>query len=102
MTIRARAWTALAIPPFAWFAFQQGLSALLHADCTRAGWGIAWGIASLAGVAFALRLVWPLRRHEGELANPWLARLAAVLCGIFALAIAFQTLAVAMVPACVG
>ncbi len=28
MTIRARAWTALLLPPFAWFLFQQGLSAL--------------------------------------------------------------------------
>lgn len=102
MSIRARTWTALAIPPLVWFVFEQGLSALLHADCSRAGIGLVWGVASLAACGLAVRLAWPLRRHYGTLSNPWLARLAIALAGVFSLAIAFQTLAIAIVPACVG
>lgn len=102
MSIRARTWTALAIPPFTWFLFEQGLSALLHADCTRSWIGLVWGAASLLVCALGLRLAWLLRGAHGTLTNPWLARLAMALSGIFCLAIAFQMLAVAMVPACVG
>jgi len=102
MSIRARAWTALAVPPIAWFLFEQGLSALLHADCTRWPIGLPWGVASLVACGLSLRLAWPLRGHHGALANPWLARLAIALTGVFCLAIAFQTLAIAIVPACVG
>lgn len=102
MTIRSRTWTALALPPLGWFAFQQGLSILLRADCGRTGWGIAWGLASLGLCALAVRLSWRLGRHEGTLAEPWLARLATALAALFALAIAFQTLAIAVVPPCVG
>ncbi|WP_162875547.1 hypothetical protein [Sphingomonas crusticola] len=100
MSIRARAWTALLLPPVTWFLFEQGLSALLHADCTRAGVGIAWGVASLAVCAVAFRIAWPLHAHEGVLVHPWLARLALVVAGFFALAIAFQLLALLMVPPC--
>jgi hypothetical protein len=102
MSRRARTWIALALPPVAWFVFEQGLSALLHADCTRSGIGLAWGLASLVLCATASRIGWRLRGPHGALAEPWLAGLAIVLAGLFALAIAFQTLAVAMVPACVG
>ncbi|VWX49420.1 hypothetical protein [Novosphingobium sp. 9U] len=102
MSIRARTWAALATPPFTWFLFEQGLSALLHANCLRWDLGLAWGLASLALCAVSFRFAWPLHKHEGLLANPWLARLALALTGIFCLAIAFQTLAIAMVPACVG
>lgn len=101
-SIRTRTWTALALPPFTWFVFEQGLSALLHADCSRWQIGLAWGIASLAVCGLSLRLAWPLRGHPGALTNPWLARLAMALAGVFGLAIAFQTLAIAIVPACVG
>lgn len=102
MSIRARAWTSLAVPPFTWFVFEQGLSALLHIDCTHWPIGLVWGVASLAICLLSLRLAWPLRLHHGVLVNPWLARLAIALTGIFCLAIAFQTLAIAIVPACVG
>jgi len=101
MSVRARAWTALLIPPLTWFTFQQGLSALLHADCSRWDIGLAWGIASLVACGFGVRVGWPLRGEHGALVNPWLARLGMVLAGIFSLAIAFQTLAIVMVPACV-
>jgi hypothetical protein len=102
MSIRARTWTALAIPPLSWFLFEQGLSALLHSDCTRSWMGLVWGTASLLVCALGLRLAWPLRARHGALVTPWLARLSMALTGIFSLAIFFQTLAVAMVPACVG
>lgn len=100
MTIRARAWIALLVPPLAWFLFEQGLSALLHVDCTRSGVGIGWGAASLVACAVAFRMAWPFRGREGALANPWLARVALVVTGLFALAIVFQTLALLMVPPC--
>jgi len=103
MSIRARAWTALALPPLIWFLFEQGLSALLHADCSLWPVGLAWGAASIAGCVVAMYLAWPLRgTTDTKLAHPWLARLALALCGIFALAIAFQTLAIVIVPACVA
>jgi len=102
MSVRARAWTALLLPPFAWFLFEQGLSHVLHAHCGVVGVGLGWGVASLAACALAAGLVWHLARREGALADIWLARLALALSGIFSLAIAFQTLAIVMVPPCVG
>ncbi|MEH3121357.1 MAG: hypothetical protein PGN16_05135 [Sphingomonas phyllosphaerae] len=103
MSPRSRSWTALVLPPVAWFGFEQGLSALLHARCNLAGWGLAWGAASLIVCALAAWLAWPLARRGGDLlATLWLARLALALAGIFALAIAFQTLAILLVPPCVG
>lgn len=101
MTIKARAWTALLLPPITWFVFEQGLSALLHANCRLWGAGLVWGAASLLVCGLGLRVAWPLRRPSGELADPWLARLAIVIAGVFGLAILFQTLAILIVPACV-
>ena len=100
MSIRRRATLACLLPPFGWFLFEQGLSALLHADCGRWGVGLAWGVASLALCGLAVRIAWPLRGDHGALSDPWLARLGLVLAGLFGLAIAFQTLAILMVPAC--
>ncbi|TCU54625.1 hypothetical protein EDF58_10856 [Novosphingobium sp. PhB57] len=102
LSIRARAWIALLSPPSVWFVFEQGLSALLHARCDAAPVGIIWGIASLALCAIAARIAWPLKTHDGDLANSWLARLAIAVAAIFALAILFQTLALSLVPPCVG
>lgn len=101
-TIRARAWLALVLPPGAWFTFQQGLSALLHVRCDATFIGIAWDLTSILICALALRIAWPLRRHQGALANPWLARLAVAVAAIFALAILFQTLALSIVPPCIA
>ncbi|MGN7161270.1 hypothetical protein [Sphingomonas sp. SAFR-052] len=101
MSVRARAWTAIAVPPFSWFLFEQGLSALLHADCRRAWVGVVWGVAAAglcAGVAWR---VWHLRPAVGERGDVWLARLAPMIAALFTLAIAFQTLAVLLVPPCV-
>ena len=101
MSIRARAWIALLLPGFTWFLFEQGLSALLHSACARSGIGTLWGLASLIVCALAFRIAWPLRNHSGNLANPWLARLALIVTAFFALAITYQTLATIMVPPCV-
>jgi hypothetical protein len=101
MTVTGKAWLALAVPPIAWFVFEQGLSALLHARCTLAWLGIGWGVISLAACGAAVRIAWPLRRPGSELAGAWIARLALAVAAIFGLAILFQTLAILIVPACV-
>ena len=56
MSIRARAWAALLLPPVTWFVFEQGLSALLHARCARWDIGLGWGLASLAVCGVGLRV----------------------------------------------
>ena len=95
-------WIALLLPPLSWFLFEQGLSAVLHADCGQSGIGIVWGLISLALCGLAARLAWPLRGPHGALANAWLARLGIVIAAIFALAIGFQLLALVIVPPCVA
>ncbi len=102
LSIRARAWIGLLLPPMTWFLFEQGLSALLHADCGRWRIGLAWGVVSIALCALAARIAWPLTGSHGPLSHTWLARLAIAVAGIFALASAFQTLALLIVPPCVG
>jgi len=100
MSMRARAWTALIVPALSWFLFEQGLSAVLHADCSRWMFGLLWGLFGLGGCGIALALAWPLRRAGPDPADPWLARLACVVAGFFALAILYQILAILIVPAC--
>lgn len=100
LSARARAWTALTLPAAAWFSFQQGLGWTLRVDCGSAWIGIGWGAASLLIIAGAASLAWRQVRPRVLLVHPWLARLALLGCVVFALATAFQTLAVAMVPPC--
>lgn len=102
MSVRARAWTALLLPPLAWFAFEQGLSHVLHLACERAWIGLVWGAASLLLCAAAMRVGWSIARHADKGADPWIARAGVMMAGIFALATFFQTLAVALVPPCVA
>ncbi|MFC3212782.1 hypothetical protein [Novosphingobium panipatense] len=102
LSIRARVWLALTLPPLSWFAFEQGLSALLHLRCNATSLGIAWGLASILLCSLAARIAWPLHQRRGPLASAWLARLALAVAAIFALAILFQTLALSIVPPCVG
>lgn len=97
---RARAWTVLALPALAWLAFQQGLGWVLRVACSAAWVGIAWGVASLAVCALAAWLGRPLSRGPGQTVHSWLAHMALLGCGVFGLAIAFQTLAVVLVPPC--
>jgi hypothetical protein len=102
---RVRPWLALFLPPFAWYVFEIGLASVLKVTCAQVGeWlGLAWGAASLIACAIAAVLAWPYARPAGDQTPPrlWLARVALLLSGIFALAIAFQTLGVLIVPPCV-
>lgn len=102
MSIRARVWTALLVPAFTWFLFEQGLSALLHSACGQVTIGVLWGVASLLLCAFFARRAWSLTQVGPETAAVWLARLATGMAGLFGLAIACQTLAILVVPPCVG
>lgn len=100
MSQRARAWLALVGPALVWLIFQQGLGWVLRVACDRAPIGLAWGAASLLVCAV---VIWPARRLAragGEAVHPWLARIALLGGTVFALAITFQTLAVALVSPC--
>jgi len=97
-------WVALALPALAWMSFEYGLASSLRASCTAVGsWlGPAWGVASLLVCAGAAMLARPLSKgtDRDPPVRPWLSRVATVVAGIFALAIAFQTLATLIVPSC--
>lgn len=97
-------WVALALPPVAWIVFEYGLASSLRPACTTVGsWlGPAWGAGSLIVCVTAALLAWPLARtlEADPPTRPWLARIALVVAGIFALAITFQTLATLIVPSC--
>ena len=103
---RVRPWAALLLPPIAWYLFELGLGSVLKVDCAPVGgWlGVTWAVASLAACAAAVALAWSQARPAGDQTPPraWLSRIALLLAGIFALAIAFQTLAVLIVPPCVN
>ena len=101
ITAHLRPWAALTLPASAWFLFQQGLAMTLRGQCTAAGipLGPVWGVLSLAACAAAARLAWS-RRSGGTASDRFLARLALFGAGLFALAIAFQTLATLVVPPC--
>lgn len=102
LSLSGRAWLSLTLPPVAWFLFEQGLSALLHARCQDNALGVGWGAVSLAACVLAAWIAWPLHVHREHLANPWLASLGLMIAPIFALAIAYQTLALLLVPPCLG
>ena len=104
-TARWRPWIALLLPPLAWYGFEIGLASVLRVTCAPIGaWlGSAWGAAALALCAVAAAVAWPLaaRPPNDRTTSPaWLAAIALVTAGIFALAIAFQTLATVIVPPC--
>jgi len=102
---RVRPWLALVVPPAAWYVFEVGLASVLKVTCAPVGeWlGVAWGGASLLACAIAAALAWPYAHPAADRTppRPWLARIALLLSGLFALAIAFQTLSVLIVPPCV-
>ena len=103
---RLRPWAALFLPPVSWYVFEVGLASVLKVDCAPvADWpGIAWGGLSLLVCGAAMALAWPYAHPAGDQTPPrrWLARVALLLAGIFALAIAFQMLGVLIVPPCVA
>jgi hypothetical protein len=98
---RIKLWLALALPAVAWFGFQQGLAMTLRGDCASAGapLGIVWGLGSLLACAAAGRIALAgIRTCEGS--DRFVARIAVFGAGLFALAIAYQTLATAIIPPC--
>ncbi len=101
---RVRAWVALLLPPLAWYTFEIGLATALRLDCTAVGaWlGVAWGVVGVALCGAAVIVARPIARDDGDRtpSRPWLAAIARTGAGIFALAIAFQTAASAIVPSC--
>jgi hypothetical protein len=104
---RVRPWVALLVPPSTWYLFELGLGSVLKVNCQPVGdWmGLIWGVVSLAACCGAMVLVGrsalvPAGDQTGS--RVWLSRVALILGGIFALAIAFQTLSVLIVPPCAG
>ena len=95
---------ALILPPLAWYGAQQGLGYVVRLQCAAAvGPGALAGAFALLACAAAAWLAVGVRRDEPS--PPGRAdsvrRAVAVLgAGVFALAIAFQTLAVLIVPSC--
>jgi uncharacterized membrane protein YedE/YeeE len=84
--------------------FEWGLASMLRPACHAAGgWlGLGWAGLSLAACAAAALIARPLARDTDPASSrPWLARLAMIGAGIFALAISLQTLAILIVPSCV-
>jgi hypothetical protein len=98
---RFRVWLALMLPAAAWFAFEQGLAMTLRGNCEYAGFplGIVWGLASLLACAAGgwISLA-GIRNLSGS--DQFVARIAVFGAGLFALAIAYQTLATAIIPPC--
>lgn len=107
--LRFKPWVALALPPLAWYGYEIGLSSALRLSCATVGaWlGGAWGGGGLVVCLTAAWLAWRVAAPTEDAANeapaprPWLARIALVNAGLFALAILFQALATLIVPACV-
>jgi len=97
-------WIALLVPALAWMLFEFGLASSLRAHCAAVGnWlGPVWGAASLLACAGAAMLARQFAAgvDKDPPTRPWLARVAMVVAGIFALAITFQTLATLVVPPC--
>jgi hypothetical protein len=90
----------------AWFLFQQGLSAAMRSNCHLGAppLGTVWGIFSLLLCALsgasARPATWPSSLEANRMPR-FLAYLAVIGAGFFALAIAFQTLATLIVPPCI-
>lgn len=103
---RARPWAALLLPPLAWYGFEVGLGSVLKTRCATVGGGLGfgWGLAAVMLCLAAMALARPSPGRVGDQTPPraWLSRVALVLAAIFTLAIAFQMLAVLIVPPCVG
>ncbi len=97
---------AMAIPPLAWFVYQQGLGDLLRADCARGGqWtGLAGGVLALAAClacVLCARLGWvSSERNAHRETVRLLGVLALSSAALFGLAIAYQMAASAIIPPC--
>lgn len=102
---RARPWIALLVPALAWVAYEYGLGWAMRRACAAVGtWlGPVWGAFSLLACAAAWAIARPMAdrgESDNPPARPWLARLALLGAAVFGLAIALQTIATVIVPAC--
>lgn len=102
---RVRPWAALVLPPLAWYVFEIGSASALRVSCPAVGgWlGPTWGAACLVVCAIAGWVAWPVASglaSDQTPPQPWLARIALFIAGIFALAITFQTIATLIIPPC--
>jgi hypothetical protein len=99
---RTRLVIAIALPPLAWFGYQQGLGMILRSGCSSAAppFGPAFGAAALIACALAALLGAPKEaRYPGRFLASCIAQFGAAL---FGLAIAFQTIATLVIPSCVA
>jgi hypothetical protein len=98
---------ALLMPPLAWISFEYGLAISLSSACVAVGswlgplWGAGAFFACLIGAIIAQRTIQLGRAQQKEL-NRWLGKVALLGCGVFSLAILFQTIATLIVPPCVN
>jgi hypothetical protein len=104
---RTRLTIALFLPALAWFQFQQGLIVAMRGRCTAGAppVGLVWGLVSLALCLLAMWLAGSSSRPsdlEGRQVSRFMALLALIGAGLFALAIIFQTMAILIVPPCIG
>jgi hypothetical protein len=105
LKMSARIWACLGVPACAWILYEYGAAASLRTACSTIGGyaGVLWGALSLV-VCLAAVLVLSSSGRAAKMDNPpvrpWLARVGMLASGIFALAIAFQTLATLIVPGC--
>lgn len=100
-----RARIGLMLPPLAWMCFEYGAAISLRGACAEiGGWaGPLWGVCSLAACCVAAgiaRSAAAAGADHNPPVRPWLARVAMLGSGVFALAITFQTVATLIVPGC--
>ena len=78
-----------------------GLGFTLRGSCVAAGIpvGPVWGVVSLCACALAGWLAWPIARGESR-TDAFVAMMALLAAGLFALAIGYQTLATLILPPC--
>jgi hypothetical protein len=81
---------------------HQVLSDMLHFDCQRGGaWpGLLWGSVLIVFIAGGAAVSWFARDAGGSATRRFIADSSLMAAGLFGLAIAWQTLAGFIVPAC--
>lgn len=99
-------WAGLLMGAAAWFAHHQAGSEVNYWDCRAGGPGfvIALGVACAATAVIGGMISWRARRRTEGVATAQNRQFAAMVgtagAAVFLLAITFQTLAGALVPAC--
>ncbi len=100
---RITPWAGLLVPPFAWAAHHQLGSDLIFFDCGLGRTGLIVGLGLVMGlITVAAGFVSWGSRHGGERASvrTFAAVLGVMSASIFLLALAYQTEAALVLPAC--